>query len=78
MVVSNRGMQIDHKASYVILNRAQNQSEPYSDKEILLRRALKPFPSQMGSEMRAHRILALLQLGTIHETMLGYSLILTS
>ena len=47
-----------------LLNRTWNPSEPYSDKEIPLRRALRRFAFLAGFSLGIHRKLGLSQLGT--------------
>ena len=57
-----------------LLNRTQNPSEPYSDEEIPLSRALRRLPCWLGSQLGIHRKLGLSPLKTVHETVLGHLL----
>ena len=50
---------------------AWNPSEPYSDKEISLRRALRRSAFLVGFSTGTHRKSGLSPLGTVHETVLG-------
>ena len=58
-----------------LLNRTRNTSEPYSDKEIPLRRALRRLLCWLGSQLGIHRKSGFSLLGTVHETVLRQLLI---
>ena len=48
--------------------------DPYSNKEIPFRRALRRLHCSLGSQLGIHRKLGLSPLGTVHATVLGHSL----
>ena len=57
-----------------LLNRTWNPSEPYSDKEIPFRRALRRLHCSLGSQLGIPQKLGLSPLGTVHATVLGHLL----
>ena len=57
-----------------LLSRTRNPSEPYSDKEIPFRRALRRLLSSLDSQLGMHRKLGFSPLGTVPETVLGHLL----
>ena len=58
-----------------LLNRTRNPSEPYSDKEIPIRRALRPVALLVGLSTGNPTKIGTLTLGTVRETVLGHLLI---
>ena len=57
-----------------LLSRTWNPSEPYSDKDIPLTRAVRRLLCWFGSQLGIHRKLGLSPLGTVQETVLGHLL----
>ena len=57
-----------------LLNRTRNPSEPYSDKDIPTRGALRPVPLLVGFSTGNPPKLRLSRLGTVHKTVLGHLL----